>query len=316
MRIYYQPVGAPACEIRGRGAINVTMRPPNLAYELLEARALAQVGHVVEIGTPGGALIRPDAILAATELVAPAAQRLAVSGDIPFLCRWMGRLNLELNDPVYQTCIAAARQADAHYASCAYIADQVGSVLGVPVAIVPHPILVPEADVVKWSKRDLDVLFVGWLSGTKQVDLLIASCEKAGRSLGIVGTGPALPELIAQAEVSTTPVTFFGPLFDQDLSAVYLRACRYVSASISDSWAIPIGEALAHGCGVGHRFNEAIIEAWRGAVVWWTTEGALVDWLKTPPTQDYLRCRQFVLDHGYDSASVGFKLDALIRLVI
>lgn len=315
MRIYYQSVFTPACELFSGGQASVTPSPPNLAYELLEARALADRGNIVEIGTPGGPVRRPDVVIASTELVARPALRLAQAG-IPFLCRWMSCIDPESTDPVYLGCIAAAWRADAHYASCAFIADQVSGVIGHPVEVIPHPIYLPEEQDVVSAVRDLDVLFVGWLSDTKCVDLLIDACEEAGKALGIVGVGPALPALLEQGKASKEPVTFFGALFDAALYAVYLRAERYVSASISDSWAVPIGEALAHGCDVAHRDNVGIRAAWEGAVAWWTTRDELVALLKKPILgAPHLR-RQFILDKGYNALSVGTKLDALVRRTV
>lgn len=306
VRIYYQPNCALACEITSAGRALVTPRPPNLAYELLEARALAQVGAEVEFGTRFlGPWPRPDLVIAATELAAP----LARDTGVPFIVRWMANYDPNSSDLGYRAATDAAMGAIGHYASCSAIAKSVEPYVGARVALVPHPVVTPPPEALLHAVRDIDCLFVGWLSEIKRVELLIGACEEAGRSLGIVGTGSEAPRLVDRAKGASVPITFFGPLFDESLSAVYLRAARYLSASVSDSWAVPIGEALAHGCAVAHYDNPGIREPWAGAdIFWWKTQAELVDWLKRPVGEPRRNGPEYVLARGYNAAAAGRAL--------
>ena len=314
MRVYYESMATTAAQFDVAGNVAIAPHPPNVAYEWAEAQALAEAGHVVELANPIGPLAAPNVVVASTELAAPRALTVVKAHGVPWVCRFMAQV--DPNAPpfgVYDQAISAASQATRLYAASSVVAEQVSARFSRPVAVIPHPVRIPaEANVVE-AKRDLDVLFVGWLSNTKRVDLLIHACHALNLTLGVVGSGPAAGPLMGLAESLGARVTFFGPLFGDALWAVYLRAKRYASASITDSWAIPIAEALAHGCDVVHFKSWPIREIWGDQVTWWETPAQLEEALRAPPLANRLAGRNYVLAQGYDAKTVGRRLSRLLQ---
>jgi len=314
VRVYYESMATTAAQFDPSGDMAVAPHPPNLAYEWTEAQALAEAGHIVELANHFGPVATPQVVVASTELAAPRAAQAAKIYGVPWVCRFMAQVDPDAPAfGVYDQCVAAASKATRLYAASPLVADQVSARFSRPVAVIPHPVRVPKEEDVVAARRDLDVLFVGWLSETKRVDMLIRACHTLRLSLGIVGSGPDAGPLMALAEALGARVDFFGPLFGEALWATYLRAKRYASASITDSWAIPIGEALAHGCDVVHFKSWPIREIWGDRVAWWETEQELVRALERPPATSRLIGRNYVLAQGYDAPYVGRSLAQLLR---
>jgi len=113
-----------------------------------------------------------------------------------------------------------------------------------------HRVIYPPVHTKKWNdvqkeSEDDGFLYWGRLIDYKKVDVLIEAVRKTGDKLNIVGAGPCLDDLKAQA-AGLNNVTFHGRLPDDDLKMLMARSRAVLFAAYEDFGIVPV-EAMAAG---------------------------------------------------------------------
>jgi glycosyltransferase involved in cell wall biosynthesis len=109
-------------------------------------------------------------------------------------------------------------------------------------AVVVHPPVRVERFVRRQEPGE-ELLFVGEAVAHKRLELALEAAARAGRRIGVVGTGPDLPRL--QARYGRT-ATFYGRVDDGTLEELYARADALVVPGIEE-FGIAAVEAQAAG---------------------------------------------------------------------
>lgn len=135
----------------------------------------------------------------------------------------------------------ASQRVDYYLTLSNFVADRIKKYYGKPAYVIPPPV-----DVDRYTVNE-DVgdyyVVVARLVPYKRVDLAIAACEKLGRQLKVVGTGPELARLQKQAGPHTE---FLGFVPDEALPALYAGSRALLFPQEEDFGITPL-EAAANG---------------------------------------------------------------------
>jgi glycosyltransferase involved in cell wall biosynthesis len=136
---------------------------------------------------------------------------------------------------------AAAQRVDYFVANSAYVAARIRKYYRRESTVIYPPVATHRGRLVL-THGDY-YLSVGRLVPYKRTDLLIQACNRLGRKLLVVGTGPELPSLRRMAGPT---ITFLGALNDADLWDVYSKCRALLFAANEDFGLVPL-EAQACG---------------------------------------------------------------------
>lgn len=135
----------------------------------------------------------------------------------------------------------AAQRVDSYLTLSSFVAERIKKYYGKAAFVIAPPVNVDRFTV---SEKDEGYyVVVARLVPYKRVDLAIAACQKLGRSLKVVGTGPELVRLKKQAGPETE---FLGFVSDDVLPAVYAGARALLFPQEEDFGITPL-EAAANG---------------------------------------------------------------------
>ena len=135
----------------------------------------------------------------------------------------------------------ASQRVDYYLTLSAFVAERIKKYYGKPAHVIAPPV-----DVDHFSVREAHddyYVVVSRLVPYKRVDLAIAACQKLGRRLKVVGTGPELPYLKKQAGPL---VEFLGFVPDHALPTLYGGARALIFPQEED-FGITCLEAAANG---------------------------------------------------------------------
>ncbi len=140
---------------------------------------------------------------------------------------------------------AAARRADRYLANSTVTRDAIHSAYGIDAEIVPPPpALSPDGPTEAVAGIEPGYLLcVARLLPYKNVDAVMAAAEIAGQRLVVVGDGPQLDTLRAQAGPD---IRLLGRVPDEQLRWLYARCAALVAASYEDYGLSPL-EAAGFG---------------------------------------------------------------------
>lgn len=126
--------------------------------------------------------------------------------------------------------------------------------LGVPIHVIPNGVDVPQAERQIDASRDRVALFLGRIYPVKGLPLLVeawARVRPAGWTLRIAGPDESGHRREVERAISGAGlddvIRFEGPLEHAAKQAALLSADLFVLPSLSESFGMAIGEALAHG---------------------------------------------------------------------
>jgi glycosyltransferase involved in cell wall biosynthesis len=135
---------------------------------------------------------------------------------------------------------AAAARADAYLANSPATKARIKALYGIDAAIVPPPV---EVTRFRPSARGERLLVVSRLLPYKRIDLVVDAVRRAGIGLDVVGTGPALADLVHRGG---STVTFHGAADDTTVTEL-IQGCRALCLpGIEDFGMTPV-EAQAAG---------------------------------------------------------------------
>lgn len=155
---------------------------------------------------------------------------------------------------------AAAQRIDGFIANSEYVAERVRKYYRRESTVIYPPVDVNGAF---FADRCEDFyLSAGRLVAGKRVDLAIEACNRLGRRLQIVGTGPEERRLRALAGPT---IEFLGRLSDAELKGKYAH-CRALLFAADEDFGLVSVEAQAHGRPVIAYGHGGSLEAVRG--VW------------------------------------------------
>jgi glycosyltransferase involved in cell wall biosynthesis len=136
---------------------------------------------------------------------------------------------------------AAAQRVDYFVANSTYVAARIRKYYRRESTVIYPPV---ETHRGRLAMQHGDYyLSVGRLVRYKRTDLLIEACNRLGRKLLVVGSGPELPSLRRMAGPT---ITFLGALGDADLWDVYSKCRALLFAANEDFGLVPLE---AHACG-------------------------------------------------------------------
>jgi len=143
--------------------------------------------------------------------------------------------------------VASLPRVDAFLANSRFVAGRIRRYYGRDAEVVPPPVDVEAFAGVQSSQEKEDdegyVLVVSALAPYKRIDLAIAACERLGRELRIVGSGPERARLGRLAGPRTR---FFDRVPNEELRRLYRGAALFLQPGIED-FGIASAEALAAG---------------------------------------------------------------------
>jgi glycosyltransferase involved in cell wall biosynthesis len=134
----------------------------------------------------------------------------------------------------------AARRADLYLAISNEVRDRIKHRYG-----IDAPVVYPPVDVGRFrpSERGERLLVVSRLLPYKRVDLVVDAATRAGIGLDVVGTGPALDDLVRRAGPT---VDFHGRLSDDEITRL-METCRAFCLPGREDFGITPVEANAAG---------------------------------------------------------------------
>ena len=133
-----------------------------------------------------------------------------------------------------------------------YMADQIAArwMPKTPARVLPPGVVVP-ASIEPASTRDIDVLFVGSLTGAKGIDTLLDAVsgmgDKGDLNIVIIGEGPERERLTDLASRHRLDAHFLGALPPVEVYALMARSRTLVLPSTREALGQAAIEALAHG---------------------------------------------------------------------
>jgi glycosyltransferase involved in cell wall biosynthesis len=136
---------------------------------------------------------------------------------------------------------AAAQRVDYFVANSAYVAARIRKYYRRESTVIYPPVETHRGRLA--LKHGDYYLSVGRLVRYKRTDLLIEACNRLGRKLLVVGSGPELPSLRRMAGPT---ITFLGALDDAELWDVYSKCRALLFAANEDFGLVPL-EAQACG---------------------------------------------------------------------
>ncbi len=141
----------------------------------------------------------------------------------------------------------AADRVDQFLANSRHVAERIRRCYEREATVIYPPVSLP-AEPVRGEREDY-YLCVGYHVAYKRLDLAIEACEKLGRRLVVVGTGPEAERLRPGCEKRGAAVEFAGYLPDQRIGEHYRKARGLLFPGEEDFGIVPV-EAMAHGCPV------------------------------------------------------------------
>lgn len=135
----------------------------------------------------------------------------------------------------------ASQRVDTYVTLSKYVARRIQKYYGRESQVIPPPVDVKKFRVRK--EHDGYYLVVSRLVPYKRVDLAIEACERLGRRLIVVGSGPELAELKRRGREQTE---FRGFVHDEELPALYAGARALLFPQEEDFGITPL-EAAASG---------------------------------------------------------------------
>jgi glycosyltransferase involved in cell wall biosynthesis len=136
---------------------------------------------------------------------------------------------------------AAAQRIDAFIANSRYVAARIWKYYRRSSTVIHPPVETRAASLS--SQHDGCYLSVGRLVAEKRVDLLIAACNRLGRRLRIIGTGP---EEHVLRKLAGPTIEFLGRVDDTQLNRHYARCRALLFAPDEDFGIVPL-EAQSFG---------------------------------------------------------------------
>ena len=219
--------------------------------------------------------------------------------------------------------LAAAERVTWFVANSLYVAERVWRVYGREAEVIHPPI---DLSLARLARPGEHYLCAGRLVGYKRTEILIEACQRLGRKLRIVGTGPEEARL---RRLAGPEVTFLGQLSDDALWHQYAECRALLFAADEDFGMVPLeaqacgrpvvcygaGGSLETVCGVGANptgvyFPEQTADSAFAAIEQFEAceqhfeAPALQAWAAAFATPVFLRrIRQFVLAHVPDAVS-------------
>lgn len=140
---------------------------------------------------------------------------------------------------------AAARRVDRFIANSRTVADRIRRCYGRDATVIYPPVDVPEAPPPRQAREEY-YLAVGHHVAYKRLDLAVEACERLGRRLVVIGTGPDVARLSREHRPE---IEFHGFQTDAEVIRHYQKARALLFPGEEDFGIVPV-EALAHGCPV------------------------------------------------------------------
>ena len=139
-------------------------------------------------------------------------------------------------------------RVDMFLANSHHVAERVRRIYGREAQVIAPPVDTARYSVLQRDPQEW-YLVVSALVPYKRVDHTIRVCQRMGRRLCIVGTGPELDALRKLASDIGANVNFAGFVSDQDLGEYYRHARALFFPGVEDFGIVPV-EAIACGCPV------------------------------------------------------------------
>ena len=157
----------------------------------------------------------------------------------------LGRLGMSLFAPsLRQWDMASAARVDHIAANSAFVQARIAKSWGRSSEVIHPPVNLSAFDAdVPTLEADAPYLYAGELTQYKRPDLVIKACKALGRKLVVVGDGPALRDLKAQADRN---VTFLGHLPHEDLRKTFASSRAMIFPGVEDFGITPV-EVMASG---------------------------------------------------------------------
>lgn len=140
--------------------------------------------------------------------------------------------------------LAAASRVDIFLANSKYTAARIKKFYGRNSIVVYPPVNVEFFKFNPKIKREDFYLYVARLIPYKRADLAIEACNKLGRKLKIVSTGPELKNL---QKIAGPKIEFLGRIPDEELKKLYQTARALIFPIEEDFGIVPV-EAASCGC--------------------------------------------------------------------
>lgn len=154
---------------------------------------------------------------------------------------WAGRLGLRWCAPsLRQADCRAAADVTAFVANSREVAERISRCYGLPSVVIPPPV---HTDFPEPLPAEGFYLVVGEQVGYKRTDLAIEACNRLGRRLVVIGTGPLLPKLRDRAG---TTIRIMGYQSDGSVRD-HLRRCRALLFCGREDFGLVPVEAQAAG---------------------------------------------------------------------
>jgi glycosyltransferase involved in cell wall biosynthesis len=140
--------------------------------------------------------------------------------------------------------LAAAQRVNAFVANSRTVAQRIRRDYGREATVVYPPVDLPREPTC--APREPFYLCVGYHTAYKRLDLAVEACRRLGRRLVVIGEGPEVKRLRANAGPC---VTWLGRQPDDVVADHYRRAAALLFPGEEDFGIVPV-EAMAHGCPV------------------------------------------------------------------
>ena len=221
--------------------------------------------------------------------------------------------------------LRAAERVTAFIANSEYVAGRILRLYGRNSEVIRPPIDLHRARTVATPGNHY--LCAGRLVGYKRTDLMMEACERLGRTLRVVGTGPEESNLRRRAGAN---VTFLGEVSTDDLWREYAECKALIFAADEDFGMVPLEAqacgrpVIAYGVGgsletvrngavrrTGVYFPEQTVESVMAGILEFEAVQAsfdpkvIQDWAAEFDTQVFLqRMRDFVLARMPEAATI------------
>lgn len=140
------------------------------------------------------------------------------------------------------------------------------------------------------SRKEDYYVTLGMLTPYKKVDLAIEACNKLGKKLVVIGSGPDLERL---QEMAGPTITFAGRVRDEERADLVAKASALIFANEEDFGISPV-EAMASGT--------AVIAYGKGGLTETVVKGVTGEFFEQPTVESLMECLQ-----NFDSSSYATK---------
>jgi glycosyltransferase involved in cell wall biosynthesis len=238
---------------------------------------------------------------------------------------------------------ATAQRVTYFIANSRYVADRIQRCYGRAAEVIHPPIDLHLAAPTYGAQPKDHYLCAGRLVAYKRTELMIEACQRLGRKLRIVGSGPELANLKRLAENSPN-VEFLGSLSTPALWSEYAGCGALLFAADEDFGMVPLEAqacgrpVIAYGAGgsletvrgsaddptpTGAYFSEQTVDSVAEAIERWETErephfqpANARAWAASFATPLFLeRFRNFVLEHVPAATADAIAVDAAAAIV-